>query len=79
VSAITVSDVTAEGPIGNLLHLVIFVAGAVVIGVIALAVIERMSDGTTPPRLGLRQIGIAVSVLIVVIGVEIAFHLLGRS
>jgi hypothetical protein len=79
MSAITVSDVTGEGPIGDLLHLVIFVAGAVVIGLVALAVIERLSNGSAPPRLGWRQIGIAVGILVAVVAIEIAFHLLGGS
>jgi hypothetical protein len=71
--------VTSEGPIGNLLHLVIFIAGAGVLGIIALAVIERLAEGASPPRIHLRHIVACVVVLAVVIAVEVGFHLLGRS
>jgi len=70
--------VMSEGPIGNLLHLFIFVAGAGVLGVIALAVIERLAEGGTP-RIRVPHIAIAVAILAVVIGIEVAFHLLGGS
>ncbi len=70
---------SSEGPIGNLLHLAIFVAGAALLGVVALAVIERLSEGESPPRIGPRHILTAVVVLLVVIAVEVGFHLLGHG
>jgi hypothetical protein len=69
--------VDSEGPIGNLLHLAIFVAGAAFLGVVALAVIERLSEGDSPPRVGRRHVLAALAALVVIIGIEIAFHLLG--
>ena len=71
--------VDSEGPIGNLLHLAIFIAGAAFLGVVALAVIERLSEGESPPRIRRRQILIALTVLIVIIGIEVSFHLVGGS
>ncbi len=69
----------SEGPIGDLLHLVIFITGAGVLGVIALAVIERLAAGASPPRIGFRHIAFVVGALAVAIAVEVAFHLLGRG
>ena len=76
---ITVVHVVTEGPIGNLLHLVIFVTGAGVLGVTALAVIERLAGGASPPRIGGRHLLLAAGVLALAIVVEVSFHLLGGS
>jgi len=78
VTTATVVHVISEGPIGNLLHLFIFIAGAGVLGIVALAVIERLATGGEP-RIRARHLLLAVGTLAVVISVEVAFHLLGRS
>ena len=77
--ATTVIDVVHESPIGNLLHLLIFLAGAGVIGIVALAVIERLAEGDAPSRIGVKHLSIAIGGLVLLIAVEVAFHVLGGS
>ena len=69
----------SEGPIGDLLHFVLFLAGAGVLGVVALGAIERLAADDVSARIGARHLLIAVGALGVAIAVEVAFHVFGGT
>jgi hypothetical protein len=67
-----------EAPFGNFLHFVLFVAGAGIIGTVALAVIERLAGGESA-RIRAKHIAIVVGVFLLTVGAELVYHRLGGS
>ena len=77
--ATTVVHVEHEPPLGNVLHLLLFVTGAAIIGAVALAVIERLSGPGEEPKIRTKHIALVVVVFLAAVGAELLYHRLGGS
>jgi hypothetical protein len=75
--ATTVVHVLDTSPLGNMLHLVLFVAGSAIIGLVALLLLERLAGGDERQRFGLRHVAVPVVVFLAALGGEVLFHALG--